>query len=91
MTTGVGPVSLEENIRYRSELRAGEEVDVSCRFVWGDGKTFRVEQELRNPDGTLVAEVTNVGGLLDLRERRLVPNPAEHWRSVAAAPEVLGL
>lgn len=89
--SGVGPVSLEERVRFVSELRAGEQVDVSCAFVWGAGKTFQVEQELRRPDGQLVAEVTNIGGLLDLEKRRLVSDPGAHWRSAAAAPEVLGL
>jgi acyl-CoA thioester hydrolase len=88
---GIGPVSLEERIRFHRELRDGDELEVTCRFAWGDGKTFKVEQELRRSDGVLAAELTNVGALLDLEERRLVPSPGERWRSVATAPEVLGL
>jgi acyl-CoA thioester hydrolase len=91
LAMGVGPVSLEERIRFHSELRAGDEVDVSCRFVWGEGKTFRVEQELRRPDGSLAAEVSNLAGLLDLEARRLLPDPGSIWRSVARTPELLGL
>jgi acyl-CoA thioester hydrolase len=91
LATGIGPVSLEERIRFHHELRPGEEVEVSCSFVWGEGKTFRVEQELRSSDGTLVAEVTNVGGLLDLERRQLIADPAARWLSVAKAPEALGL
>jgi acyl-CoA thioester hydrolase len=89
--TGIGPVSLEESIRFHHELWPGEEVDVSCAFIWGNGKTFRVQQELRRADGTLVAEVTNVGGLLDLERRRLMPDPAALWRSVATDPALVGL
>jgi acyl-CoA thioester hydrolase len=48
-------------------------------------------QELRHADGSVVAEITNVGGLLDLETRRLVARPAEHWRSAAARPGLLGL
>jgi acyl-CoA thioester hydrolase len=88
---GVGPVQLETSIRFHRELRAGDAVDVSCVFVWGDGKTFRVEQDFRRPDGTLVAELANVGGLLNLKQRRLVADPAGQFRSLATAPEVLGL
>lgn len=91
MAAGVSPVSLEERIRFHREVRAGEEIDVSCSYIWGDGKTFRVEQELRHADGTLIAEITNVGGLLDLQRRRLVPEPGERWRAVAANADVLGL
>ena len=89
---GAGPINLETTIRYHHELRHGDEVDVTCAFVWGDGKTFRIEQEFRTPDGMLVAEVTSVCGLLDLRERRLLPDPAEYYRrAVATVPERLGL
>ncbi len=88
---GIGPVSLEERIRFHRELRAGDEVDVTCSFAWGEGRTFRIEQELRLVDGVMAAEVVNVGGLLDLGERRLVDDPAERWRALADAPELLGL
>ena len=91
LADGVGPVSLEESIRYHKEVRAGDEIDVTCTFVFGDGKTFRVEQELRRADGVLVAEVSNVGGLLSLADRRLVPEPAARWRAIASSPACLGL
>ena len=88
---GIGPVSLEERIRFHREVCAGDQVDVSCVFVWGEGKTFRVEQEIRTPDWALAAEVTNVGGLLDLTQRRLINDPGRIWRSAASTPELLGL
>jgi len=46
-------------------------------FVWGIGKTFRVQQDFRQPDGTLVAKLANVGGLLNLQRRRLVADPLD--------------
>src|SRR5690348_12380995 len=88
---GIGPVSLEERIRFHREVRPGDEVEVSCVFIWGAGKSFRVEQEIRMTDGTLAAEITNTGGLLDLRNRRLLPDPGQIWRSAAKAPGLLGL
>ncbi len=91
ISSGVGPVNLETTVRFHRELRAGAEVDVSCSFEWGDGKTMRVLQEFRDADGTLVAELVSVGGLLDLRERRLVPDPGARWRGLARVPELLGL
>lgn len=87
----IGPVSLEESIRFHREVRPGDDIDVTCAFVWGERKTFRVQQDLSRPDGALVAEVTNVGGLLDLGERRLIPDPGATWRSVARTPALLGL
>ncbi|SMF39741.1 thioesterase family protein [Streptomyces sp. Amel2xC10] len=88
---GVGPVALETTIRYRRELLAGDEVDVTCAFLWGEGKTFRIEQTIRKADGTVSAELTAVGGLLDLRERRLVADPREHFKELASDPGLFGL
>lgn len=89
--SGIGPVNLETTIRYHSELRVGDEVDVSCDFEWGEGKTMRVVQEFRLGDGTLAAELISVGGLLDLDRRRLVEDPKERWRLAAREPAALGL
>ncbi|MCX3063539.1 acyl-CoA thioesterase [Streptomyces beihaiensis] len=88
---GVGPVALEANIRYLRELRAGDEVDVDCVFEWGEGKTFRVVTTVRKVDGTVSAEVTGVGGLMDLGARKLVANPGNVFRELAADPGVFGL
>lgn len=88
---GVGPVALEVTVRYLRELRGGDEVDVSCGFAWGTGKTFRIEQDYRRPDGEAVAWLTGVGGLLDLGERRLVADPAERFRAMATDLKPLGL
>lgn len=91
LAAGVGPAALENTIRYRAELRGGDEVDVSCEFQWSTRRTFQVDQEFRRPDGTLVAELTGVGGMLDLARRKLLADPAEQLRALASAPEVLGL
>ncbi|MDN3021811.1 acyl-CoA thioesterase [Streptomyces sp. S.PB5] len=89
--SGVGPVALETTIRYRRELLAGDEVEVSCSFEWGEGKTFRIEQAIRKKDGTVAAEITAVGGLMDLKERRLVADPQERFKELAADPSLFGL
>lgn len=87
----VGPVTVETTIRYRRELRAGDEVEVSCAFVWGEGKTFRIEQTVRKTDGTVAAEVSAVCGLLDLTERKLLKDPRAAFRDLAGDPSLLGL
>ncbi|MFE0451883.1 acyl-CoA thioesterase [Streptomyces sp. NPDC058914] len=88
---GIGPVALETTIRYKRELLAGDEVDVTCAFQWGGGKTFRIEQTIRKTDGTVAAELTAVGGLLDLKERRMVANPQDHFKELASDPSLFGL
>lgn len=91
IASGVGPVVLETTISYRRELRAGDEVDVSCAFEWTGGKTFRLLQHLVRSDGVLAAEVTAIGGLLDLTARRLAPEPAKHLLSLATKPDLLSV
>ncbi|ATO12963.1 thioesterase [Micromonospora sp. WMMA2032] len=88
---GVGPVALEVTVRYLRELRGGDEVDVTCEFRWGEGKTFQIVQDFTRPDETPVASVTGVGGLLDLTARRLVPDPRERFRALATDPTPMGL
>jgi acyl-CoA thioester hydrolase len=81
---------MNEPFRVRVAVR-GNELDVSCEFVWGEGKTYRVRQGFTRPgDGELAAEVTTVSGVID-QERRLVTDPAGRLRSLAAAPHVMGL
>lgn len=91
VSKGVGPVALETTIRYRRELLAGDEVEVTCAFVWGGGKTFSIEQTIRKTDGTVAAEITAVGGILDLEERKLVARPDEIFKELASDPSLFGL
>lgn len=87
----IGPVNLETTLRFHRELRPLDQVEVRTWFLWGSGKTSQVTQRLHRADGTLAAEVTSVSGLLDLASRRLLPQPGDHWRALAADPAVLGL
>ncbi|MFH9663153.1 acyl-CoA thioesterase [Streptomyces sp. NPDC017248] len=88
---GVGPVALETTIRFRRELLAGDDTDVTCVFEWGEGKTFSIRQEIRKTDGTLAAEVTAVGGIMDLARRRLVADPRAVLKELATDPALFGL
>lgn len=88
----VGPVVLEQTIRYARELRAGDEVTVSCAFEWPEGrKIFHIHQLIRTADGTLAAEIRSTGGVLDLDGRRLVEDPRKTFAELAGDPTVLGL
>ncbi len=91
LATGFGPVVLDVSVKFRRELRGGDEVDVSCGFVFDGGKTFQIKQDFRRPDGRVSASLTSTCGLLDLRERRLTDEPDKHLRALAADPAILGL
>jgi acyl-CoA thioester hydrolase len=91
LASGVGPVQLEATIRFFHELRGGDEVDVTCEFAWGEGKTFTLSQRFVKPDGTVCTTLTSVGGLLDLTERRMIADPGAHLRGLADDPSIFGL
>ena len=88
---GIGPIDLETTVRFRHELVLGDQLDVATEFVWGEGKTFRIRQQLVRLDGVVAAEVESVGGVMDLRERRLVNDPRDAWLSVVDKPAQLNL
>ncbi|MFB6990896.1 acyl-CoA thioesterase [Streptomyces sp. NPDC056178] len=89
LASGVGPVALETTVKFLRELRGGDRVRVTCRFEYGEGKTFAVAQEILKEDGTVAAQVTGVAGLLDLTTRRLIADPAGHLASLAGNPDLL--
>ncbi len=89
LADGVGPVALEVTVKFRRELRGGERVRVSCRFDYGQGKTFTVAQQILKEDGTVAAEIMGVAGILDLTTRRLVADPAGRLAALAKDPELL--
>jgi acyl-CoA thioester hydrolase len=69
------PVLLTTTVNFRRELRAEDEVDVTCVAKFGDGKTFTLEQMITKADGTLSAEVYCVLGMMDLAARKLHADP----------------
>ncbi|MEU1431687.1 acyl-CoA thioesterase [Nocardia sp. NPDC005746] len=91
VTAGIGPVVLEQTIKYQRELHLGDEVTVSCEFEFTGGKIFRMRQRIVKLDGTVSAEIDAVSGILDLAARKLVADPGAALRAVADSPDALGL
>lgn len=89
MRYGIAAVMLESHITFRRELRAGDIVTVNCHTKFGDGKTFRMDQQIVKADGTLSAELTSTLGLMDLSARRLVPDPRAKLQSLGANPDLM--
>lgn len=90
LASGVGPVQLEATVKYRRELRGGDRVRVTCRFLFGEGKTFSMEQQILKEDGTVAADITGVAGILDLTARKLVTDPGDRLAALAERPDLLG-
>ncbi|GHA96373.1 acyl-CoA thioesterase [Streptomyces chryseus] len=89
LADGVGPVQLEVTVKYARELRGGERVRVTCQFVYGTGKTFGIVQQIIKEDGTVAAEISGVGGMLDLSARKLIADPGGRLGALADNPDLL--
>lgn len=90
--TGLGNVAsvlLESHIVFRRELRAGDEVDVTCDVKFGSGKTFSMDSNIFKADGTLAAEITCTLGLMDLERRKLVADPRGTFEAAGADLKLL--
>jgi acyl-CoA thioester hydrolase len=81
---GFAAVLLESHIVFRRELRAGDEVDVTCDVKFGSGKTFSMDSNIFKVDGTLAAEISCTLGLMDLERRKLVADPRGRFEAVGA-------
>ncbi|GAA1190899.1 acyl-CoA thioesterase [Prauserella alba] len=87
---GIGIVMLESHIRFRRELRFGDEATVSCvaRFE-EDKKVFWMDNVITKLDGTVSAEIESTLGLMDLEKRKLVPAPMERIRDAGVDLDLL--
>ncbi|GAB3474485.1 acyl-CoA thioesterase [Amycolatopsis cihanbeyliensis] len=83
-------VLLESHISFRKELRAGEVIDVTCETKFGSGKTFVMNSNIYQADGTLAAEISCTLGLMDLERRKLVPDPRGKCDQAGMDLELLG-
>jgi acyl-CoA thioester hydrolase len=74
-----GPVMFREEIRYRRELTFGETVtvDVQCAGLSEDGSYWRVQQQVRRPDGKQAAVLVIDGAWIHLDTRKVIVPPDE--------------
>lgn len=86
---GISPVMLDSHIRFLHELRAGAEVEVTTGIAFGQGKTFRMHQQVLCPDGTVSADIDSTMGVFDLQARRLLPEPHGQLAGICTRPELL--
>jgi acyl-CoA thioester hydrolase len=93
-----GTFALEQHVRFRVEVRAGQHVTIYSRVLGRSAKRFHFMQFMFNDDAkVLSATVESVGTHVDLRIRRSSPMPtataerfdrliAEHARLPWPAP-----
>ena len=92
-----GPVMFREDVRYRRELRFGDDVmvDVVVSGMAEDGSRWRFEHEVKRGVGILSATMLIEGAWIHLDERKLIAPPAELLELMRSLPrpeefEVLG-
>jgi len=74
-----GPVIRQEELEYFREFRLMDQVRVTLVLAGlsEDSSRFRLRNEFWDESGTLVTQLTSLGGWIELRIRRLiVPPPA---------------
>ncbi|MCP2253717.1 acyl-CoA thioester hydrolase [Prauserella aidingensis] len=87
---GIGIVMLESHIRFRREMRWGDEATVSCVSRFEDEKkVFWMDNVITKLDGTVSAEIESTLGLMDLEKRKLVPGPMERIRDAGVDLDLL--
>ncbi len=73
-----GTFALEQHVRFRVEVRAGQHVTIRSRVLGRSAKRFHFMQFMFNDDaGVLSATVESVGTHVDLRVRRSSPLPPQ--------------
>jgi carnitine 3-dehydrogenase len=76
--------SVEDHVRYRAEIRAGDRITVSTQVMGGDGKRVHLFHFIHRGDGTLAATMETLLIHTDLALRRACPPDPAVERSVAA-------
>lgn len=86
---GIGTVMLESTIRFLREVPPDADVDILTGVTFGEGKTFRMRQEIRLADDTVSAEISSTLGVLDLQARRLRADPRGELLAAGARADAL--
>lgn len=73
-----GPVILEVNLKFLSELRLRDKIQITTNLLGYKGKVGQLEQKMLKEDGTVACSAIFTFGLFDLRTRKLI-EPTEDW------------
>lgn len=82
-----GPVILEMKVRFASEIKNREQVEIVSDIIEYKKKIFRMTQKLINSEGEIACEAELVGGLMDLRTRKLILPTSEWLAALNLSPE----
>lgn len=74
-----GPVILEININFRSEIRLREKIKIVTEPLSYQGKIGQMKQQMIKEDGRVASEAIFTIGLFDMKERKLI-EPTPEWK-----------
>lgn len=87
-STGIGPVLLEVNLKFKKELKLRQRVRIETEMVEQNAKVFKVFQKMIDVvTGDVHAEAEYTGGVFDTNKRKLVSIP-NAWRRAVNIPDV---
>lgn len=85
-STGIGPVILEINLRFRKELLARQEIQIRSWCASYRKKILVIRQEMWiQASEEIASEITLTAGLMDLNQRKLI-EPPPHWQQAMGIP-----
>jgi len=85
--TGLSPIVLGANIRYRKELKLFDQVSMTCEVQKYTGKIGKIQQNMTKADGPLAADLEITFGLFDIHERKLL-KPTPEWLEAIRAKKI---
>ena len=78
-----GPVILEANIKYKRELKLGDEIKITFQTTSVNGKLMTLHQEMIRADKKVAAIGDYTVGYMDLKLRKLIEPPAEWLKAIS--------
>lgn len=79
MTRRQGPVILEVNLKFLSELKLRDKIRITVELLEYKGKVGKLRQQMIKEDGTVAADAVFTVGFFDLQARKLI-EPTPEWR-----------
>lgn len=78
-STGIGPVIVELNLKFKRELKNRERIIIESTFKeMKNSKIMILDQRMLNEEGAVASELELQVGVFDLKQRSLI-NPTEEW------------
>lgn len=88
METKIGPVLLEATVTFKAELKNREKIKVisQARAEMRNKYIMTMDQKMVKEDGKIASTLTLSVGLMDLKERKLIP-PTLEWLNALGLEE----